>query len=256
MTDDPVGAFWTSLEKVAASVGRNKAVNINSQSIRDSARALAQEWFRNVRPFAAGLGATQDDVQEIDVRLQHLLRLSNGQNAKKSYVSTIRALKRLRHEFDATLERYRSDARLKSSVTPLNNTEARIIETLERMLPDAAVCYRQVLSDLNGPPRLSYRGTATELREVVREILDHLAPDKAVMQSDGFALEKDRKAPTMKQKARFILRARGLGETSRKAPEQAVELLEEQIASIARSVYERGSASTHGPASHPEVLAV
>jgi hypothetical protein len=73
------------------------------------------------------------------------------------------------------------------------------------------------------------------------------------MQSEGFTLEKDRKGPTMKQKARFILKARGLGDTGRKAPEQAVDLMEEQIASIARSVYERGSVSTHGAATLPEL---
>jgi len=112
-------------------------------------------------------------------------------------------------------------------------------------LPEAALSYRQVLQDLAGPARYSYRGTATELREIVREVLDHLAPDDEVMKSPGFKLEKDRRAPTMKQKARFILRARGLGDTSRKAPEDAVELLEDQIASLARSVYDRGSASTH-----------
>jgi hypothetical protein len=58
----------------------------------------------------------------------------------------------------------------------------------------------------------------------------------------------------MRQKARFILKARGVGESSRTAPEQSVELLEEQIASLARSVYERGSASTHAATVKPQVL--
>ena len=142
-------------------------------------------------------------------------------------------------------------ARTQSNVTRL---EAGIVETLEKMLPQTALCYRQVLSDLFGQDRLSYRGTATELREVVREVLDHLAPDQAVQASPGFKLEKDRKGPTMKQKARYILKARGVGESSRAAPEQSVELLEEQIASLARSVYERGSASTHGATAKSQVL--
>ena len=84
--------------------------------------------------------------------------------------------------------------------------------------------------------------------------MDHLAPDQAVQASPGFKLEKDRKGPTMKQKARYILKARGVGESSRAAPEQSVELLEEQIASLARSVYERGSASTHGATAKSQVL--
>jgi hypothetical protein len=122
------------------------------------------------------------------------------------------------------------------------------------MLPREALAYRQVLQDLTAQSRFSYRGTATELREVVREVLDHLAPNEAVMRSSGFKLEKDRRAPTMKQKARFILKARGLGESSRSAPENSVELLEEQIASLTRSVYDRGSVSTHNVTVKAEVL--
>jgi hypothetical protein len=54
----------------------------------------------------------------------------------------------------------------------------------------------------------TFRGTASELREALRETLDHLAPDEDVMKAPGFKLERDRKAPTQKQKVRFILRSR------------------------------------------------
>jgi hypothetical protein len=253
MDQDPIPAFWSSVERLATSLSRYKAINVNSQPLRDLARTVSQEWFRTVRPLAARNGLTQNDLQEIDSQLQYLLRLSTGRNAKASYVTTVRALKRGRPEFEGMLEQKRSAAAAQPIQAQVGPMEARIADTLERMLPQGALCYRQVLLDIAGPKRLSYRGTATELREVVRELLDHLAPDKDVVQSDGFALEKGRLVPTMKQKARFILKARGLGDTSRKAPEQAVELMEDQIASIARSVYERGSASTHGATTLAEV---
>ncbi len=125
--------------------------------------------------------------------------------------------------------------------------------TLTKMLPDSAKSYQQAMTDLADPKRLSCRGVAAELREVVREVLDHLAPDEEVMRDPGFKLEKDMKGPTMRQKARFILRARGVGETERRAPEDAVRLLDDQVASLVRSTYQRGSVPTHTAPSQAEV---
>jgi hypothetical protein len=92
---------------------------------------------------------------------------------------------------------------------------------------------------------LSYRGTANELRETLRETLDHLAPDKDVEAGQGFKFEKNQVKPTQKQKVRHILRSRGLKETARKAPEASALLVDELTASVTRASYERGSLSAH-----------
>ena len=243
---DPLARYWAILEGLYAAVSRSTAVNVNATDLRDQARAAVQHWFRDARPYVLGLSVSEDELRTIDSLAQRLLTLAAGRNAKTSYISTLRSLRKCRGPIEGRAHMLQgtvlSSAAAAVSLAPV---EARILATLERMLPDSALSYRQVLQDLAGPQKYSYRGTATELREVVREVLDHLAPDEEVMKATGFKLEKDRKAPTMRQKARFILKARGLGETARKAPEEAVELLEDQIASLARSVYERGSASTH-----------
>jgi hypothetical protein len=189
----------------------------------------------------------------LDSEFQKLLRLANGRNPNRSYVAALKAVRQLRPDLESRVALLAGNNSGRS-VARIGAIEAGILRTLEQMLPHAALSYRQVLDDLAGSPRHSYRGTATELREVVRETLDHLAPDTDVQKSAGFKLEKDRKAPTMKQKARFILKARGLGDSSRAAPENSVELLEDQIASLTRSVYERGSASTHGATVKSQVL--
>jgi Predicted pPIWI-associating nuclease len=88
--------------------------------------------------------------------------------------------------------------------------------------------------------------TRLELREVVREVLDHLAPDDAVTKSEGFKLEKGRRGPTMKQKAGFVFRSRGLSTSKRKTPQEAISIVDELTATFVRSIYERGSGSTHG----------
>jgi hypothetical protein len=105
--------------------------------------------------------------------------------------------------------------------------------------------YQQVLRDLADPDRITFRGPAAELRECLREVLDHLAPDVEVEKSPGFAFEDKQTKPTMKQKVRFILKARDVGKTSMETPEKAVETVETTVALLARSVHRLGSVATH-----------
>ena len=132
----------------------------------------------------------------------------------------------------------------------LSGAERGILTTLDRMLPSTAVSYEQVLQDIASGKRVSWRGTGSELREVLREVMDHLAPDAEVMAAPNFRFEGDLKRPTQKQKVRFILKARrravGVAEAS-------VETVEEGIVSLARSAYQRGSATTHASTDATEV---
>src|SRR5690606_22608774 len=127
----------------------------------------------------------------------------------------------------------------------LDGKEVRIAGTLTSLVPSAGFSYEQACRDLRDPNRLSFRGAAAELSEALREVLDHLAPDKDVMLEEGFKLERDAKTPTMKQKVRFILKARGKSEAVSAAPEDAVHVGEEKVGDVARALHPRSSISTH-----------
>jgi hypothetical protein len=124
------------------------------------------------------------------------------------------------------------------------------------MLPSAARSYEQAIMDLKGKDRLSWRGPATDLRESLRETLDHLAPDQEVTKEPGFKLEKDAQGPTMKQKVRHILRKRGVSRTAIQAPESATEAVDELVGTFIRGVYSRSSVSTHTPTDRNEILRI
>jgi hypothetical protein len=123
--------------------------------------------------------------------------------------------------------------------------EKQILTTLSSLVPTAGLSYDQAIQDLADNSRVSYRGTAADLREVLREVLDHLAPDADVSGADGFKLEKDRTKPTMKQKVRFILKARGVSGSSTELSEKATEAVDAIVGGLARSVYNFGSVVTH-----------
>lgn len=144
-------------------------------------------------------------------------------------------------------------ARRAAGVVVATPTERRIAEMLSRILPAAAASYEQCVFDLGSASRRSYRGVAHELREVLRETLNYLAPDAEVMAEPGFRLEKDVKRPTQKQKALFVLRKRRLSKEEMSAPELAVSMVDELGASISRSAYTRGSKDAHSVSSAPEV---
>jgi hypothetical protein len=122
--------------------------------------------------------------------------------------------------------------------------DEQIIDKLDALVASAALSYKQAVLDLRDDSRVSFRGPALELREAVREILDHLAPDSEVTAAPGYVQEKDRTGPTMKQKVRFIMKKKGKRSSS-DAPEQTVTAFEEAIAGLTRAVYERSSKATH-----------
>jgi hypothetical protein len=140
--------------------------------------------------------------------------------------------------------------------TSHSEAEQKILSDLTNRLPSAALSYRQALSDLSDVERVSFRGTAHELREAVREVLDQLAPDEKVLNAPGFRLERDRTKPTMKQKVRFIFKDQQRSLTESGPAENAVDAIAETVASMARSTYERGSMSAHTEQTKAEVLKV
>jgi hypothetical protein len=75
-----------------------------------------------------------------------------------------------------------------------------------------------------------------------------------VMASAGFKLETGLNGPTMKQKMRFILRARKVGDAQRQTAEDSVAHLDENIAALGRSVYTRGSVDVHTGRARQEIL--
>lgn len=101
----------------------------------------------------------------------------------------------------------------------LTADEEGLLSTIEKLVPSAGVSYRQAVLDLRDESRRSFRGPALELREVLREVLDHMAPDKDVLDSQNFQLEKGRSGPTMKQKVRYICRVSRIGKTKAASPE-------------------------------------
>jgi len=227
---------------------------VASQKIRDSARDLVDFYFRSVRAGLLAADVTESELQEIDSEMHALLESTHGRGSKSVYRRILREIGAQCVVFEkALLQRGVAKNFMERTADGVDLT---IIETLQALVPTAARSYEQAILDLLQVKRLSWRGPATDLREAMRETLDHLAPDREVMGQQGFRLERDTAGPTMKQKVRYVLRKRGVSRSGIDAPESAVEAVDEAVGSFVRSVYTRSSISTHTPTDKREVLRV
>jgi len=234
----------TKIDQLLATLRSGKSINVTSKTIKSGVIDVAKDYFQNIRPEISS-SLPEKTLQVYDAQWQDLVRLAHGNNSRRSYVKLLTALKKATVEINVT-RIILSGVAPEAQEAVYTDAEAVLVNTLEQLAPSAAQSYQQAIQDLAAPvQRLSYRGTATDLREAFRDTLDQLAPDTVVMQQDGFALEKGQMQPTMKQKVRFILRSRGKGSTPRAVAEKSVELIEALSGDIARAFYNRASLSTH-----------
>jgi hypothetical protein len=252
--DDAWDHFYERIERIQKGVRGVSAMAVNSKSLKAEAKDLVQYYFRDARPSAINTGVTETDLQKIDDILQDLNKLALGNNRKSSYLTCITACRKL----VATISVQRHKLVGISAITPAKSAvgitpqQQNIMETLNAMLPLAARSFVQVLNDLADTSRISFRGPAVELRELLREVIDHLAPDTTVVSAPGFQYEKGRDKPTIRQKVRFIMKSRRKGSN-------AVATSEDAWASsdaLARTLYNRGSAATHSAKERNEVLRI
>lgn len=241
------------VEALQKDLSRMKAKQVNSETDKSAIRAVVDDYFRTKRPSIAIYPSLRPLLDKIDSSLQQILVLSH----RRTPVGTYR---RLLSKCKATLISIESMSLTEAQPTtnnPMeNDIDGIILTTLAKLLPSAAASYEQALTDLNSTQRKSYRGPATDLREALRETLDHLAPDDTVTKKPGFKLEPNTTRPTMKQKVRYILASRGQSQTLTETSERAADAIEEAVGSFVRSVYSRSSYSTHTPTDRNEVLRI
>jgi Predicted pPIWI-associating nuclease len=245
-------SLWRSVAALRRGIGQGKSRDINRAAPRTEAQMVVQGWFRNVRPFLPA-GIDEARIDAMDGRMQTLLQLSNRPSARSSYKRVLGELNREAALIGLDRDRRMGEQRALGTVAPGRSLlETKVIVTLAKMVPNAALSYEQAVLDLE-TKRTSHRGTAVELREALRELLDYLAPDDAVKKSPGYTQEKNASGPTMVQKAKFILRSRAKSDSLTKPAIDAVKNLENATETFVRSTYSSGSVSVHVSPSQGDV---
>jgi hypothetical protein len=238
----------SDVAKVAEVLDSSSAKWVKAADVQPRIAAIAKLYFGSIRATLEAVASREPVVEEIDFVIQQLLSFAGASHERAAYSGQLNELRPYLLEAQIDLMKAKASADL-----VLSKIEQEILKTLRRMLPVSAASYEQVLRDIHEADRISWRGTGMELREALREVIDELAPDDKVMASDGFTLEKDRTRPTQGQKVKYILRARKSRSSAIDTAKQSLETVDAAIAHLARTAYNRGSASVHSATDGVEV---
>jgi hypothetical protein len=218
---------------------------------KNLARATVESWFRTYRPQVIDLFGDEGEVGAIDICMQDILKLSLGSKRKSAYKPRINsAIKIFRDELiaDVKVAEWRQ---LATSGFP--NESKELMARLKDLDPGLELSYRQVLTDLADQRRITYKGTANELREIFREVLDRLAPDKQVESQSWFkdkrsALKEDRerkRPPTRAEKVKYVMSTRNQDSSASEVAEKAASQVEERLGDLFNAIYSRASDASH-----------
>ena len=239
--------FEQQLEALEKALGRLKTIRVNTAEEISRIRAVISTWFETLRPVLASQGVEFAQLKAVDEPLSQCMELTLTRSPRNRYRSHIHQAARV---FKRQIILHLST---RTANPPLDASTQMIVEKLSQLSPHLAVSYRQVHRDLTDNTRLSYRGTANELREILRETLEHLAPDDKVMAREWYRPVGDRRAPTHQQRARYILEKRGGGSSEQEVVNRALSVVEDGIAKLVRDLYSRAADAAHTPKDASEI---
>ena len=246
-------SYISEVDNARKDLNRFKGNQLNSKKARDGLRELVEKYFNSVRPSVISDREQNDEIRKADSKMQEVLVLCHKRGSIKRYKQLLTEVKNLLILIDSQIV---SSSSLQTNSDKLNSVDSQIINTIQALVPSAALSFHQAINDLRSDDRLSWRGPATDLREALREVLDHLAPDNEVKSMTGYKQEKDISGPTMKQKVQFILKNRGIPKAASGSAIAATNTIDEMLGTFVRSVYTRTSVSTHTPTDKHEVLRI
>lgn len=226
---------------------------VTQPELRTAIRAFVGAWFQDYQGQLIELLGDEAFLQPLDEMLQNLQRLiTDNRTTKRELSERVREVK---HFFAEKLltpasRAYWARAQEKSPA----GLDDEVLKRLEQLDQNLAASYRQVTIDL-AARRLSYRGTAGELREVLTRVLHTLAPTAAVEATDWYRASVNSRTrkeptPTRAERVRYILRDRA---TRAETAEGFATTVEERLALVINATYADGSAQTHAGAEAGEV---
>ena len=245
--------FIKRIETTKKKLTKVSSPQLHSDKLRSELRSLVEDYFKTIRPEIIHDAEINFDIATADEHLQTLLELCHKKGSVKTYIKLLSLIRNSLISIDSKIV---SAEKNTGTIINDNQVDIQIVKTLERVLPSAALSFKQAIDDLKLQSRFSWRGPATDLREALRETLDYLSPDEDVKSMPGYTQNKDTNGPTMKQKVRFILTKRGISKTHSEPAENASESVESIVGSFVRSVYTRSSISTHTPTNKNEVIRI
>lgn len=229
-------------------IGRAEQKNVQS---------VVGAWLGQYEPyFAQMLGGDDPHLAQISEMMEEILRVSSDGSARRTVVRSVaNVCKKFRDDLLLPLNRaYWSRAPERS---PAGQDEGAA-KRLRKLDAKVAADYEQAVLDIEDPDRISYRGAASELREVLTQVLHILAPTAEVQATDWY--KEARKSgvvtepkPTRAERTKFILRKQEQGTTGTGFAESYMSMVEERLSQVIGRTFARSNRSTHADSEKDEL---
>lgn len=214
--------------------------HLTSRDDKQRLRALAEGWFRELRPqFVAALGVS-DAIEQIDREVDWLRARCSGKSDAAAVRTRLRSVARtIEREVLPAYDGVRWTQSALDGNAPSQETSP-LASRLSVVSSAVELSYQQAIRDLEDRDRLTYVGPATELREVLGATIRTLSPeDDAIRSEPWFKGHEGR--PTQAERIRAILADKERAQPAVKA----LEIVNEAIGAVGRLTYSRASAATH-----------
>ena len=248
-------AFADILDGLIERVATTSSKAVTHLAERNNICAVVAAWFQYRKHFADILGNDSD--------LHHLDKIFEDiQNLTASSVPRKRMLRELRAAHKYFKDRlWIPVSRAYWSRVPERTPAGRDSEVATRLKHldvDLANSYEQAILDLDNDGRISYRGCASELREVLTGVLHILAPTEKVQATEWYqearrSGNRKEKQPTRAERTKYILRLRAKRSSATEAAETVMLSVEERLGNVVSASYRRSSDSTHTATEKDEV---
>ncbi|HEV2426423.1 MAG TPA: hypothetical protein VGZ29_16475 [Terriglobia bacterium] len=189
--------------------------------------------------------------------MEEVLRVSSDGSARRTVIRSVtNASRRFRDELLLPLNRAYWSRAPETSPAGRDEEAARRLRNLDAKVADD---YEQAVLDIEDSDRVSYRGAAAELREVLTQVLHILAPTADVQAADWYREARKSGAttepkPTRAERTKFILRRQEQGSTGTGFAESYMSMVEERLGQVIGRTFERSNRSTHAESEKDELI--
>lgn len=248
-TVDPE-TFRAALKNLQSRLRKSKGRTVSLEEIRTLSKSVANLWVHDISPLARLASNNESALQSIDSLMDQLVSHTLRTTKKEVYLTTVRdALSIYDKQIFVHLHR-QVGAVLSGSVSVGDNS---IVDALAKISESLVAGYQQVHKDLADESRISWRGPADEIREVLRELLESLAPDDAVKKASWYKQEPNTEGPTQAQRAKFALEQRAAQSHRVNAAQETVNLVEQSVSRLVRKTFQRANNAAHTSQDRDEV---
>lgn len=240
-TVDPE-TFRVALKNLQARLRQSKRATVSLQEIRTLSKSVANLWSNDISPMAKLASNNETALNSIDSLMDQLVAHTLRPTKKAVYLTTVREALRT-YDKQIFVHLHKQVGAVLSGTASIGDNS--VIDALAKISESLVAGYQQVHKDLADDTRISWRGTADEIREVLRELLEFLAPDEQVKRMTWYKQEPNTEGPTQAQRAKYALEQRAAQTHRVNATQETVNLVEQSISRLVRKTFQRANNAAH-----------